>query len=125
MGVYEASVTREFRARHSILIEEGVPEPSHDHTWRFTAAFRSSVLLEPQAVVVDFLKVAEAMDAISSELDSTNLNDLEYFSDGRVSAERVAQYLAQRISQLLPDDADSLHRVEVTEAPGCVAAFYL
>ena len=124
MGLFEASVTREFRARHSILIEEGRPENAHEHAWRFTATFRSPVLSQPQAVVVDFVQVACAMEAIASELEGVNLNDLAYFSDGMASAERVAQYLALRLSERMGDSSGMLYRLEVSEAPGCAAAYY-
>lgn len=124
MGLYEAGVTRSFTARHSILISSSEGEPSHEHLWRFTATFRSSSLSEPQAVVVDFLDVLPVMDAIASELDGKDLNALDYFNDGRASAERVAEYLANQIIQRLSVGGKLLHRVEVTEAPGCFAAYY-
>ena len=43
-------------------------------------------------------------------------------ADGRCTAERVAEYLAGRLRDLL--GGRDAYRLSVTEAPGCSAAYY-
>ena len=119
---YEASVSRAFSASHSILLPSGGAEESHEHLWNVTATFRAEALREPSAVVIDFLEVRSAMDAIARELEGTSLNALSFFADGRCSAERVAEYLAGELARRLGGRRP--WRVAVTESPGCSAAFY-
>jgi 6-pyruvoyl-tetrahydropterin synthase len=120
--LYEASVSRAFSASHSILLPAGAPEPAHEHLWHVTATFRAERLLEPSAVVIDFLEVQRALDAIAGELQGTSLNALPFFADGRCSAERLAEYLCGELARRL--GGRKPWRVSVTEAPGCSAAFY-
>jgi 6-pyruvoyltetrahydropterin/6-carboxytetrahydropterin synthase len=122
MAIYEASVSRAFTAAHSILLPSGVPEAPHEHLWHVTATFRAGALLEPSAVVIDFLAVEKALDDLAHELQGTVLNSLPFFADGRASAERVAEYLCGELAQRLSGRRP--WRVTVTEAPGCSAAFY-
>lgn len=122
-AIYEASVSRAFSASHSILLPSGAPEAAHEHLWHMTATFRSAGLLEPSAVVIDFLEVERALDGIASELQGTSLNALPFFADGRCSAERLAEYLCGELTRRLGGRPP--WRLSVTEAPGCSAAFYL
>jgi 6-pyruvoyl-tetrahydropterin synthase len=100
--LYEASVSRAFSASHSILLPAGAPEPA--------------------AVVIDFLEVQRALGAVARELQGTSLNALPFFADGRCSAERLAEYLCGELARRLGGHRP--WRVSVTEAPGCLAAFY-
>jgi 6-pyruvoyl-tetrahydropterin synthase len=120
--IYEASVSRAFTASHSILWAQGIPEEPHEHLWHVTATFRAARLQEPMAVVVDFLEVEAAFDAIVDELEGVNLNSLPFFADGRCSTERVAEFLCREITGRMAHGKP--WRVSVTEAPGCSAAFY-
>jgi len=130
VSCYEASVQQAFTAAHSLPLPTGGREPSHKHTWVITATFRARQLDDTMAVVIDFVAVQAALKAIAADLEGGDLNNQEAFIDGRASAERVAELvaglLADQLSGLLtgPDDQGPwLHCVEVTEAPGCAAAF--
>lgn len=130
MSLYEATVQRAFTASHDLPLPAGGREGSHKHTWVITAAFRSSDLDETMNVVIDFTTVMASLDQIAASLEGRHLNDLPDFIDGRPSAERVAAMIADRLADDLDDllsqpggEGPWLHRVEVTEAPGCVAVF--
>ncbi len=123
MAVYEASVEHAFSARHALPLPNGSREASHSHLWQIKATFRSDRLDETMGVVVDFLDIQQALREIADKLQGADLNKLPEFSDGRPSAERVAQYIAEMLIGRLCGAA-GLHRVEVTEAPGCSAAYY-
>lgn len=123
MSFFEASVTGVFRAGHALRLAGGGCEPTHDHEWSVTATFRNSRLDETMGVVVDFVATAAALNEILSQLDGGDLNSLEAFADGRPSAERVAEFIAKLLMSRLAG-GELLHRLAVTEAAGCVAAYY-
>jgi 6-pyruvoyl-tetrahydropterin synthase len=129
--VYEITVDRSFTALHSLPLPTGEMEPKHDHHWHVTAGFRSNVLDEVMGVVIDFLAVDGALKAICHRLEGSDLNALPAFADGKASAERVAQSLADTLRDSLAEhvgDPDSgrpwLAFLRVTEAPGCAATFF-
>ncbi len=120
--IYEVSVSRAFTASHSVLLRGGAPEEPHEHLWHVTACFRAAKLREPTGFVIDFVEVQAVLDGIVERLGGTNLNALPFFSDGRCSAERVAEYLCGEIARGV--GGPKPWRVTVTEAPGCSATFY-
>ncbi len=131
MAVYEINVQKAFTARHSLPLPDGTAEPAHSHDWLMTATFRAEQLDEAMGVVIDFLAVDAALAKIAAPLHDGDLNALPAFADGRVSAERVAEFIAGQLAaeltdELCPPDGRGawLHSVNVTEAPGCSATFY-
>ncbi len=121
--MFEISVERSFSASHALRLGDGVMEDPHEHEWRVVATLRSELLDETMGVVADFVEVDRALARVVEPWVGGDLNAQEAFSDGRPSAERVAEDIARRLGRELACDA-LLYRVSVTEAPGCVAAFY-
>jgi 6-pyruvoyl-tetrahydropterin synthase len=124
MGTYEVSVKCRFTASHAVCLPDGGMETPHEHDWNVTATFRSQKLDPVMGVVIDFLAVQEALAAITSDLEGTDLNALLANSSATgVSAERVAEFLARALMRRL-GEGTSLYRLAVSEAPGCWAAWY-
>jgi len=121
---FEITVEDFFSACHSVLLPGGSYEPSHVHDWRVRVTFRAGALNEA-GFVVDFVEAQAALRRVCAELDGGDVNARTKFTTG-ASAERVAQWLAERLPTYMGDSAGParVHRVEVTEAPGCVAAYY-
>lgn len=122
VSTYEVTVESDFAARHAIAMADGRMEASHSHRWHVAAVFRGDRLDPVSGVLVDFLDVKAALDALAQELDGTDLNAHEAFGAGSPSAERVAEFLARRLMQAM-EGKGALYRLEVSEAPGCRAAF--
>ena len=123
MSTYEVSVRVSFRAAHALPLGGGAMEESHQHTWETTATFRSDNIDNEMGVVIDFLAVRDAMEAIASRFEGADLNALEAFSAITTSAENVAVHIARQLDRQLGPQA-TLYRLSVTEAPGCTAAYY-
>jgi 6-pyruvoyltetrahydropterin/6-carboxytetrahydropterin synthase len=120
MGLYEISVEHAFSASHAVALAGGGYEPSHFHLWHVQAKFRAPVL-DKQGMVVDFLAVKGALEALAVEFDGSDLNALRNFADCGATAEAVAEMFARGLMQRV---AARLYCLCVTEAPGCAAAFY-
>ncbi|MDY6913617.1 MAG: 6-carboxytetrahydropterin synthase [Planctomycetota bacterium] len=114
----------EFIARHAIRLADGGFEDAHEHTWRVTAIFQAEKLDEATGVVIDFVKVQQAMASIAADLDGRDLNTLPELAGASGSAERVAEVFAGRLIEALGEAGKTLVRLAVTEAAGCSAAFY-
>ncbi|MBT3200119.1 MAG: 6-carboxytetrahydropterin synthase [Phycisphaerales bacterium] len=123
MSTYEVSVSVNFSAAHALPLGEGKFEDPHQHTWRAEAAFRSDNIDNEMGVVIDFLEVQDAMDAIAAQLNDQDLNLLDAFNDATTSAENVAAWIACQLWMKLAGQG-TLYRVSVTEAPGCTASYY-
>jgi 6-pyruvoyltetrahydropterin/6-carboxytetrahydropterin synthase len=117
--MYTAIVTATFSATHRVALPDGTLEPTHGHDWTVRAHFSRAALNE-RGMVVDFCAAESALQAIAAELHHRNLNDLSALEAALPTAEVLAKYLFDRLRQAgFPE----LCRVEVTEAPGCLAAY--
>jgi 6-pyruvoyltetrahydropterin/6-carboxytetrahydropterin synthase len=116
--MFELAVEREFRASHAITIG-GVPEATHEHTWRVTVAVTGDGLDE-DGLLCDFHDIERALDAVLNGLSDRDLNTTPPFDRVNPTAENIARHVAREID--LPQGV-SLARVSVTEAPGCTATF--
>ena len=123
MSTYEVSVTASFTAAHALPLGGGQMEESHEHSWEAAATFRGTRLDAEMGVVIDFLAVRDALEQVVSQLGGRDLNSLDEFSGSTTSAENVAAYIAAELTGKLAA-AGELYRLAVTEAPGCIAAYY-
>ena len=58
---------------------------------------------------------------VLDEMDHKCLNDIEYFKDGRPSAERIAKYIYDSISKMIAPLSPS--NVDVFETDKCMASY--
>ena len=131
MPAYEVSVCHSFRASHAVAAPDGSMESPHEHDWQLEAVFRAATL-DDNGFVVDFLAIRERLEAVAAALAGQMLN-LVVPNQGRgASAERVAQYVAERLGDPKRDTPrlgtpmllGRLYAVRVIEAPGCRGAYY-
>jgi 6-pyruvoyltetrahydropterin/6-carboxytetrahydropterin synthase len=118
--MYELSVEREFSAAHAIMIA-GQREEVHGHNWRVSITVRGQHL-DRDGLLCDFHILEKLLDDVVSRYRNRNLNSTPPFDKLNPTAEHVAQHIAQSVQAELPSGV-RLHRVSVTEAPGCVASY--
>lgn len=119
--MFTVRVERAFNATHALRYSNGHVEPLHGHDWRVVLTVAANAL-DHDGLVVDFHAVEATLDTLLAPMQHAHLNNLPAFTQRNPSAEHVAQHIAQAIAPTLPGHARLLS-VEVTEAPGCVAAF--
>lgn len=117
--MYSVSVETSFCATHRVRLPDGTVEPSHGHDWRVRAFFASAEL-DNHGMVVDFDAARETLCAVAATLHHADLNTSGAFQDRNPTAEVVARYLFEQVRER---GFPQVCRVEVTEAPGCVAMF--
>lgn len=108
-----------FSAMHQLRLPGGTVEPRHGHDWIVHAHFSRSILSDA-GMVIDFAEAQAALRSVIEPLQYADLNSFEPLSGLNPTAEVVAKFIFDRLSR---PGFDSLRRVEVTEAPGCVAAY--
>jgi 6-pyruvoyltetrahydropterin/6-carboxytetrahydropterin synthase len=117
--MYTVIVESNFSAIHGVTLPDGTVEPPHGHDWRVRAHFAAEELNE-FGMVVDFEEAKRALSHVSARLEQTNLNENWEISGPCPTAEVVARHLFEQIRR---QGLASLKKVEVTEAPGCSAAY--
>ncbi len=110
--MYSVRIEDTFAAAHFLERYHGKCERLHGHNYRVRVTARGSGLDEG-GMLVDFGDLKAALRRVTAELDHTSLNDHGAFSDGSPSAERIARFIFERMSQELP--AAGLAMVEVFE----------
>ncbi len=117
--MYTISVEAGFSAQHHLRFRDGALERPHKHEWAVRAHFAHPALDEV-GMVLDFSRVREALESVVARLRGTDLNKHADLEGQNPTAEFVAKYIFERLAGC---GFSSIVRVEVTEAPGCVAIF--
>ena len=117
--MYTVMVEGIFSAVHRLRLLDGTWEPPHGHDWHVRVYFSRAVLDEAD-MVIDFAQAQSSLQSVVAQLHHTDLNRYEAFSGRNPTAEVVAKHVFDR---MVAKGLSTTHRVEVTEAPGCVAAF--
>lgn len=114
--MFEIRVEAEFAAAHFLRDYHGKCENLHGHNYKVYAHARGTNLNEG-GMLVDFGVLKSTLRKVCEKLDHSNLNDLveegKFIFDQNPSAERIAQYIFEKIKQNLPDAP--LYAVDVFE----------
>ena len=117
--MFTISIEAEFSAVHRVRYLNGMVEEPHRHDWRVRAFFSKSQL-DDAGMVIDFGEAQAALRSAVGPFDGTDLNAHPALHGANPTAEVVTKHVFDR---LFAAGLSSLRRVEVTEAPGCVAIF--
>jgi 6-pyruvoyltetrahydropterin/6-carboxytetrahydropterin synthase len=123
--VFQISVQAEFCAAHAIVINRR-REPVHGHNWRVTATLEGKDL-DDNGLLCDFHLVERGLREITTAMNNASLNDLPPFSrDTNPTAENVARHIGESlIASLKLPSGVRLVSISLTEAPGCVATYFV
>ena len=117
--MYTVTVEASFSAVHRLRLPDGSLEPLHGHDWLVRAFFSRSEL-DRSSMVIDFHEAQSHLHGVLGELHHRNLSEVLPPETGNPTAESVAKHVYDR---LCARGLSCLRRIEVTEAPGCVAGF--
>ena len=110
--MYTVRIEEGFAAAHFLTRYHGKCERLHGHNYKVFVTASGSTLDEG-GMLVDFDILKAALRKVIQEVDHTSLNDHPAFSDGNPSAERIAQFIYQKMAGLMPQAR--LAMVEVFE----------
>jgi len=96
--MYEITITRSFSAAHVLKDIGGKCEGLHGHNFIVDVSLAAPGL-NKEGLLLDFRILKEWTDEILDELDHKYLNELAYFSNVNPSAENLARFLHDRVSE--------------------------
>jgi 6-pyruvoyltetrahydropterin/6-carboxytetrahydropterin synthase len=98
--MFEVSVEQQFAAGHALRNYKGACENVHGHNFKVQVTIEGPSL-DDAGMLVDFLDVKASMQQVIDRLDHKFLNDVPPFDVVNPSAENIAEYFHQQISQHL------------------------
>jgi 6-pyruvoyltetrahydropterin/6-carboxytetrahydropterin synthase len=99
--MFEVSVEYTFAAGHSLRNYRGKCENVHGHNYRVRITVEGPELNDI-GLLIDFVELKKQMRAVADRLDHRFINDLEPFTVLNPSAENLAKYFHDELSQTLP-----------------------
>lgn len=111
--MFEVTVEQTFSAGHALREYRGKCENVHGHNYRVQVTVEGEAL-NSIGLLVDFVELKRAVRAVVDRLDHQFINDLEPFTRINPSAENLAKYFYDEVTQGLAGSGD--------EFPGKVAA---
>jgi 6-pyruvoyl-tetrahydropterin synthase len=121
VSLFTIIVETQFKAKHSIALPDGPREPAHEHFWAVSVEV-SSDKLTGNGEVMSFAKLKSEIINITSKLNETSLDDIDYFRKSASTSENVAKYVFDLIEPKLPAWV-RLEAVMVSEQVGCSAKY--
>ena len=98
--MFEVAVEQTFAAGHALRNYKGKCENVHGHNFKVRVVMEGEKLDET-GLLVDFLEVKAAMQAIIDRLDHVFLNDVAPFDVKNPSAENIAEYFHNEMTRSL------------------------
>ena len=105
-----------FGARHALTSYRGKRESSHGHPWQVEVRVGANALNE-EGYALDFHQVRHLLAAAVAPLDRADLNEHPEIGRSSPTAERVAEFLAERLAPKYETIGGRLLMVSVWEGP--------
>ncbi|MBR1396362.1 MAG: 6-carboxytetrahydropterin synthase QueD [Selenomonadaceae bacterium] len=118
--MFELTVKSEFEAAHQINGYKGKCQRLHGHNWSVEAVVIGDKLDE-LGMLVDFKMLKQELNKVLDELDHRYLNELAMFKTKNPTAENLAQYVFDKLSESEIFSNSKLKAIKVYESPkSCV-----
>ncbi|MGD8568813.1 MAG: 6-carboxytetrahydropterin synthase QueD [Gammaproteobacteria bacterium] len=105
---YNLKIVTDFASAHTLRDYPGACSRLHGHNWKVEVEVTASGL-DNVGMGIDFKAIKTATKKVTAELDHRYLNEIKPFDEINPTAENIAAYIYQGVSELLNDD-----RVQVT-----------
>jgi 6-pyruvoyl-tetrahydropterin synthase len=119
--VFIVGIEAQFKAWHSIPLPDGTKEPEHEHFWAVEVEVCGKELSK-DGVLINFAQLKSRLADVTSILNDTILNEMDYFQGKCPSAENVAVYIFDRLELNLSENVQ-LKSIKVSEQVGCWAIY--
>ena len=124
--MFEVNVEAVFPAAHALRNYYGKTEPIHGHNWKMRVTIEGPEL-DSRGLLVDFIGLKKSIARVLGRLDHQFLNEVSPFDVINPSAENVARFICEDLSQdlpgLQPETTVRIARVEVWEMDQCSAVY--
>ena len=105
---YNLKIVTDFASAHTLREYPGACSRMHGHNWKVEVEVIARAL-DSVGMGVDFKEIKKATKQVTAELDHRYLNEIKPFDEINPTAENIAAYIYNGVSELLNND-----RVRVT-----------
>ncbi len=112
--MFEVSVDHTFAAGHALRNYKGTCENVHGHNYKVRVTVAGDQL-DSTGLLVDFVDMRAAIQAVVDRLDHRFLNDLAPFDQLNPSAENLAKYFCDEITPQLRNQRFHIQAVTIWE----------
>ena len=109
--MFEISVEHTFAAGHALRGYKGKCEHVHGHNYKVQVTVAGEQL-NPAGLLMDFVELRSALQAVTEPFDHRMLNDLPPFDQVNPSAENMAKYFCEALEPRV--QAKGVHVLAVT-----------
>lgn len=117
--MFEIKAQMHFSAAHHLLNYEGECENQHGHNWLVEAYVKGSVL-DKSNILIDYKVLKKHLKSVLDLLDHKDINELPDFKGISPSSEILAQYIYNKMKELVPQ----ISKVSVWETPTSCASYF-
>ena len=121
--MFEIDIERDFAAAHYLRGYDGDCSCLHGHNWVIQVVAKSEDL-DDIGIAIDFKKLKRTLDILLDGLDHKCLNDLPAFTEQNPTAEHLARYIFDEMSERVNKGILFIDRVRVCESPRSGATYY-
>jgi 6-pyruvoyltetrahydropterin/6-carboxytetrahydropterin synthase len=111
--MFEIAVEETFAAGHALRGYQGKCENVHGHNYKVRVVMTGEKL-DQVGLVYDFVELKKRMEEVIRAIDHKFLNDLPPFTELNPSAENIARYFYEELSERLAASANGARLREVT-----------
>ena len=120
--MFEIDIQREFAAAHCLKGYNGDCSAMHGHNW-IVQAFVQTDELDSIGIAVDFRRLKSELDNILARLDHACLNNIEPFTEKNPTSENLAQYIFEKLAEVINTETVRVSKIRVCESPGSGATY--
>ena len=121
--MFEISVEETFAAGHALRHYRGKCEKVHGHNYKVQVTIEGETLNEA-GLLVDFVELKRLLHAVVDRLDHEFLNDVPPFDVLNPSAENMAKFFHDEISQGFPfENGARVSNVKLWETDTSIATY--
>ncbi len=121
--MFEVDIERDFAAAHYLRGYDGNCSSLHGHNWIIQVVAKSEEL-DKIGIALDFKKLKRTLDTLLDGLDHKCLNDLPAFEVKNPTAENLAKFIFEEISEIINGGHVVIDRVRVYESARSCATYY-
>lgn len=119
---YTLKIVTDFASAHTLRNYPGACSRLHGHNWKVEVEVIASQLDEV-GMAIDFKEIKKATRKITDELDHYYLNDIPPFDRINPTAENIASYIYQGVSELINNDRVRVKAVTLWETDRACVRF--
>jgi 6-pyruvoyltetrahydropterin/6-carboxytetrahydropterin synthase len=113
-ALYTLKIVTDFAAAHTLRDYPGACSRMHGHNWKVEVEVQATQL-DNVGMGIDFKQIKQATRKVADELDHYYLNDIPPFDRVNPTAENIASYLYQAVSELINNERVKVSAVTLWE----------